>query len=138
MWRELSNRIRPDHLATLMPREGRYFPLPDKPAGAVTAENVDAVADPASEGLHFSPIDLRRSFPADAAPDVRTKYSLDKSWLLTSAVQPRWPQRGAWSSTDRTMGGSGSALLTRGVSLLIDDHVSLQARMCWASSSWRL
>jgi len=102
-WRELSNRIRPYHLATLMPREGRYFPLPDKPAGAVTPENDDAMADPASEGLHFSPIDLRRSFPADAAPDVRTKYSLDKSWLLTSAVQPRWPQRGAWSNTDRTM-----------------------------------
>ncbi|KAI9327977.1 A1 cistron-splicing factor [Obelidium mucronatum] len=40
-----------------------------------------------SLNIQFTPIDLKRSFPSNATPQERTKYSLDKSYLLNHVLK---------------------------------------------------
>ena len=37
--------------------------------------------------FRFSAFDLKRSFPTDASPEVRSKYSIDKSHLLKKVLE---------------------------------------------------
>ncbi|KAJ1984414.1 hypothetical protein H4R34_000677 [Dimargaris verticillata] len=43
-----------------------------------------------NQGLAFTMIDLKRSFPSGAQGSVVTKYSQDKSWLLTHLLETAW------------------------------------------------
>lgn len=61
----------------------------DKGKGpAVTA--LDSVRDMESLKINFTNFDLKRSFPPTASGPERTKYSLDKSWLLEQLIRTEY------------------------------------------------
>ncbi|KAI9354086.1 AAR2 protein-domain-containing protein [Zopfochytrium polystomum] len=74
-----------------------------RPAGSTEEMDVDSGGleaptkvslDPAAADprfwIEFTSIDLKRSFPRGASPEVVTKYSLDKSWLLRQTLESKY------------------------------------------------
>ena len=55
-----------------------------------SSSQLSEVADPRLESdshtIHFTPIDLKHSFPAGTMGALRSKYSMDKSWLLSRLI----------------------------------------------------
>ena len=107
IWNELSRHVRPEHVRALLPPGGRYTPVPDAVAAPDEAPADPKAIAPTATALRFTPFDLRRSFPPDATPAEVTRYSLDKSWLLSHVVLQRWQPARTHSAPSRL--GPGAA-----------------------------
>ncbi|KAL2911336.1 hypothetical protein HK105_209200 [Polyrhizophydium stewartii] len=98
-WQRLTSHISPAVLARILPPSGavsamtsisHFSDIPasaSRTAGSVLARSlVPGELESNADRIRFSPIDLKRSFPPGATGAQLTKFSLDKSFLLESAI----------------------------------------------------
>ncbi|ORY06742.1 AAR2-domain-containing protein [Basidiobolus meristosporus CBS 931.73] len=79
-WLNLSSNLTKDLVERLVPNSGKV--------SCVTGSSEDKLGEEKDEdGLEFTLIDLKKSFPEGASGDQRTKYSLDKSYLLETLLK---------------------------------------------------
>ncbi|KAJ3287078.1 a1-alpha2 repression [Rhizoclosmatium sp. JEL0117] len=96
-WLRLTNYITEPLLKSLLPSTkkvsslvsvSRFSDLDESilPSGSKAVDS-EGKQELVSLNIRFTPIDLKRSYPANATPDQVTKYFQDKSWLLNSVLK---------------------------------------------------
>ncbi|ORY53022.1 AAR2-domain-containing protein [Rhizoclosmatium globosum] len=101
-WLRLTNYITEPLLKSLLPSTkkvsslvsvSRFSDLDESilPSGSKAVDS-EGKQELVSLNIRFTPIDLKRSYPANATPDQVTKYFQDKSWLLNSVLKSFYDQ----------------------------------------------
>ncbi|RKP25847.1 AAR2 protein-domain-containing protein [Syncephalis pseudoplumigaleata] len=81
-WLKLSGYVSPALLTRVLPR--------DRVISGSDGGPYDEGAIRDASGIPFTMIDLKRSFPPESQGEERTRYSLDKSWLLSHLLNTAW------------------------------------------------
>ncbi|KAI8992358.1 A1 cistron-splicing factor [Pilobolus umbonatus] len=91
-WKKLTDYITPGLVRRILPMNGKVSHLPDKSPNLST-DNEPTAQDKRmgrviekEEGMEFTSFDIRKSFPHGASATDITRWSLDKSWLLSDLL----------------------------------------------------
>jgi A1 cistron-splicing factor AAR2 len=88
---DLLNKVIPSKCFTSM-TQSRFSSVPEFSSGYLNEKEGIPLRRTTAEAndedfLVFTPFDLKKSYPENAPPDVITKYSMDKSFLLSQVIQ---------------------------------------------------
>ncbi|KAL1923820.1 uncharacterized protein VTP21DRAFT_8800 [Calcarisporiella thermophila] len=93
-WCQLTNYITPRLLARVLPHDGLLGVQDGERTGRVEEVRREDRSDrevrealDKEEGVEFTTIDLRRSYPPGATGTEVTRWSVDKSWLLEDVIR---------------------------------------------------